>query len=123
MDIKIRAWHEKCGMRYPREPYFHSTGFKIAGFFCDVLDPQKDFNQWKFMLCTGSKDRKGTEIYADDLLHYLSDDRIFQVVWGKDYTMFEVHGKEGYLYPLSRSRTQEIIVVGNIYENPELKLK
>ena len=76
---------------------------------------------------TGLKDAHGKEIYEGDILKWKADNRLYAVVfnWGMFYASVEVCNQEIYggfpLHSLTDDEACEI--VGNIYDNPELKRK
>ena len=69
----------------------------------------------------------GKEIYEGDILKWKADNRLYAVVfnWGMFYASVEVCNQEIYggfpLHSLTDDEACEI--VGNIYDNPELKKK
>lgn len=81
--------------------------------------------EWKVMQFTGLKDCNGRDIYEGDILgiesHYSGDMRIKihtdEVIF--EFGGFELKKYEG--YGLSMAASNKIcIVIGNIYQNPEL---
>lgn len=117
-EIKFRAWTDnlKDGgeMYYQREDEYFSPLFSSAGY--RLLNPSL-----KIMQFTGLKDRNGKEIYEGDILmsknghHFIAD---FQL------GSFGAHliGDSG-IWDSCATRTfqeKEFVVVGNVYENPEL---
>ena len=86
-------------------------------------DSDKDF---VIMQCTGLKDKKGKLIYEGDILggtygnlyiHYCDECKQFQLK-AKDYGCMACEG-DIHWYEVVESE-DELEVVGNIYENPEL---
>lgn len=76
---------------------------------------------------TGLYDAHGKEIYEGDILKWKADNRLYAVIfkWGMFYASVEVCNQEIYggfpLHSLTDDEACEI--VGNIYDNPELKKK
>lgn len=76
---------------------------------------------------TGLYDAHGKEIYEGDILKWKADNRLYAVIfkWGMFYASVEVCNQEIYggfpLHGLTDDEACEI--VGNIYDNPELKKK
>lgn len=84
---------------------------------------------------TGLKDKNGKLIYEGDIVQTTFENnskRIFSVVWDNKTALFngKIIKKEGinnyfmpnrdYLYYLLGNEKDEVEVIGNIYENPEL---
>ena len=65
--------------------------------------------------CTGLKDKNGKLIYEGDIVKDLCIDHMCTVVWKK--AEFALKSKYGSYIGFN---TPEQIVIGNIYENPEL---
>ena len=76
------------------------------------------------MQYTGMKDINGTEIYEGDIVaeegHYVNSDRlVYQKIQWKDNYACWLRGEYQRLTPKNIER-YKIVVVGNIYDNPEL---
>lgn len=76
---------------------------------------------------TGLCDKNGKEIYEDDILRVYDGERYFNIVvkWSEKAMAFTACYPDGNQSPLSwfsnlLSRTYEIEVIGNIYDNKEL---
>ena len=71
----------------------------------------------------------GKEIYEGDILKWKADNLLYAVVfnWGMFYASVEVCNQEIYggfpLHALAEENGKDIEIVGNIYDNPELKKK
>lgn len=118
--IKFRAWD--CDIYDPIGKYYGEMKYFELG---DSIPPTCS----PIMQYTGLKDKKGREIYEGDVVSY--DGEIFEIKFGAlplnksgdcvcTYESF-------YAQPLSRNSMYECypiedyqIVVGNVYENPEL---
>lgn len=78
---------------------------------------------------TGLYDAHGKEIYEGDILKWKADNRLYAVIfkWGMFYASVEVCNQEIYggfpLHALAEENGKDIEIVGNIYDNPELKKK
>ena len=77
---------------------------------------------------TGLYDAHGKEIYEGDIVKWKADNRLYAVIfkWGMFYASVEVCNQEIYGgFPLHALAGDEkgIEIVGNIYDNPELKKK
>lgn len=78
---------------------------------------------------TGLYDAHGKEIYEGDILKWKADNRLYAVIfkWGMFYASVEICNQEIYggfpLHALAEENGKDIEIVGNIYDNPELKKK
>ena len=78
---------------------------------------------------TGLYDAHGKEIYEGDILKWKADDLLYAVIfnWGMFYASVEVCNQGIYggfpLHALEDGNGKDIEIVGNIYDNPELKKK
>ena len=99
-----------------------------------VLIPSREvyIREW-----TGLKAKNGEEIYEGDILKYTrfgwrcfghSKDNTdlvtyYEVRWSDEYSAFRVESKHmsgSLIFDDSRAKRNEVEVIGNIYENPEL---
>ena len=116
-EIKFRAYGDYPLRMFPvRDIAFHNG--KVS-FVCDENGVEY-VNDIPLMQYTGLKDSKGKGIYDGDILYYkdINDRELKCVVlwehsgWGKkphDYGHADI-----------RARWDDYIIIGNIYENPEL---
>ena len=92
-----------------------------GGYWVEDIDPET-IGQF-----TGLYDENGKEIYEGDIRKWKADNRLYAVIfnWGMFYASVEVCNQETYggfpLHSLTDDEACEI--VGNIYDNPELKKK
>ena len=122
-SLRFRAWDEST-MKYNVVPLFGEKGPEIiehhplAGF---RLHSVKDIMQF-----TGLHDKNGKEIYEGDLIKNKYG-RICEVVWMEHFGCWDAHVREfgfkregGHLGFQNNEWSRCVIVIGNIYENPEL---
>ena len=109
-EIKFRAWDEVN---------------KRMIYKCRWQACNNDVNM-VLMQYTGLKDKNGKEIYEGDIVHYNPNDlgMYFHCVNEDDFVI-SWHGGAFFVdwnakLPLYKIEGQDIKVVGNIYENPEL---
>ena len=74
---------------------------------------------------TGIKDKNGTKIFEGDICEHIDRDnypRPFAVEWIEDYACFVFVDKGDYFrnYYFQKKHMENIQVIGNIYDNPEL---
>ena len=106
-EIKFRAWD---GEEMTDWDEFDGGDMTLEQFFAP------DVPVWNVMQFTGLKDKNGKEIYERD------------VVKGNEHFIEQVHFKNGCWYTSEDSSTMkvklfdwdDIEIIGNIYENPEL---
>lgn len=119
-EIKFRGWHKEQKKMYSAEEMgqdqltlmpdgrgfanIHSTSTKLS---------QIDNNQQMIPLqYTGLKDKNGIEIYEGDIVEWRNKH------WYKVYFENGCYKADG--YELESYAKEEIKIIGNIYENPEL---
>ena len=128
--IKFRAWDKKCN-RFIKggEVIYRISEEEIEVCineqgFDNGEDRQKDFI---IMQYTGLNDKNGKEIYEGDIL--LNRDWVPRggamvnttvVSWSTKNAGFLPFAFDMYDYPNAFREIEELEVIGNIYENPEL---
>lgn len=126
-EIKFRAWVIKSWNNYEwvknkiiynaypikSNVSFNENNYKLS--FCNK-------NECELMQYTGLKDKNGVEIYEGDViksLNYLGNRDITPIIIGVVEYRLGGFGIEKGLY-LGAYQQEDIEVIGNIYENPEL---
>ena len=126
-EIKFRIWYHNSCMDYSSDDFAIGMSGTMLNLDSDIdgtgvegFVPIKNRNfEYDLMQFTGLKDKNGKEIFESDLLKD-ERDKILEVCWGEGEWLagklalnannfFE--GKCGF-----------IEIIGNIYENPELKI-
>jgi len=111
-EIKFRAWHTEKKRMFPPWSIWKSN-----------LHGYDDSCCLNLMQYTGLKDKNGKEIYEGDviegnLIKYSPLPTMGTIVWDKEFASFANQNEAGntLLFEIDR-----IKIIGNIYENPELK--
>jgi len=90
---------------------------------CNCEDYYDEFEQVAERQFTGLKDKNGEEIYHGDILaHHKAEDEVVLVNWHTGYASFCLD-KKGWAFSHffgEAGRSDEFIIIGNLYQNPEL---
>jgi uncharacterized phage protein (TIGR01671 family) len=132
--IKFRAWDKKMQkMRIVNSVAFHFDGGspKVVNLWGRDIIEDKDIilhreaKDVELMQFTGLLDKNGTEIYEGDIVQFA--EKYFYLVKYEDAKFVGYHAnndwdKWGDLYKLGEPGFNKYtyVVIGNIYENPEL---
>ena len=113
-EIKYRAYHKRHRQMFV---IFDNTNGK-EWFLPNARD---DFEVMQF---TGIKDKNGKEVYEGDIVKH----EVFgikEITWGSSFDNDCLKGNAGFMYNktmafLHVNDSQEIEVIGNIFDNPNL---
>ena len=101
--------------------------FRLNKIYLKVDDKfpiRVEFDDKRLVQCTGLKDKNGKLIYEGDIIYkkgsknYKKEKMYSRVCWDSMYAQFNISDENGMHQMPSNSNNIEVI--GNIYENPEL---
>lgn len=118
---KFRAWHKEQ-MWEVAQMAFNPNGASSLTLFSngDWLTSDSDAD-CKFMQYTGLSDKNGIEIYEGDILE--GSGVKSEVVYDTDTASFITLTNGNKARMSVYDTAQWVAVIGNIYENPELRIK
>lgn len=133
-ENKFRAWNiEKKIMCYDNEDncdeYWDGVFSSEVGLINRYLNLPNNIKTYVYMQYIGKTDKNKKEIYEGDIVKEFADCNelgeslyyFYQIRWNEEYCAFEgydIYGEETFL--LSDLHFEDIEVIGNIYDNPEL---
>jgi len=135
-EIKFRAW-DKLGKKMLFSKVFHELGSSVESFLAfeyPYKHPKHKYMGWneldlKIMQYTGLQDKNGKGIYEGDIIEYDPEEDglgeepfVYKdvVIW-KDGG-FKEKDTDEWLF-IDNGNFDDVTVIGNIYENPELAKK
>jgi uncharacterized phage protein (TIGR01671 family) len=120
-EIKFRAWYKPKKKMYSKSLESINFETKVLGVYT-ISDGYQQLRMSDFEITqyTGLKDKNGREIYEGDIVQDLNG-KVYRIKWGINSNGFiavtnEIHGSVYSSYHLA----PKTVVIGNIYENPEL---
>jgi len=124
--IKFRAWdNEKKEMYYSE---WESAGYFIMfgkdNKLCIKVPSTgggRKLENYELMQYTGLQDKKNVDIYEGDILKRIGGiEPKFEVLWNEKEVGFVFQKVDGEQREIRTYTSDELEVVGNVYENPEL---
>lgn len=127
-EIKFRAWDDKekkwlLGYEYPNLGGFSMFGeCMLFGEWTGILNsrPLQELDTVRLMQYTGLKDKNGKEIYEGDIIRFVHDKEDWFNQIGFEDGSFVRFFDNGTSTPINQDSMSQAIIIGNIYENPEL---
>ena len=138
-DIKFRAWDKArkqmiqsenilkiCFVRTEHTPNLIVYTDRKINHFEEIREQDKKYcNEFELLQYTGLKDKNGKEIYGGDIIYWSYGDFEDNVVvfWDDEHlrwSIYRIVNKLAIDCLYEYSKSDEIEVIGNIYENPEL---
>ena len=121
-EIKFRAWIKEVDEI--REVEYINFWKKMISFpnkFCKEYYLNADFDEIELMQYTGLKDKNNKEIYEGDIVKLRANHGIGVVKYYDEWGAFVIeYIKPRPLAVLGNYYKENIEILGNIYENPEL---
>ncbi|MFC8686347.1 YopX family protein [Brevibacillus porteri] len=131
--LKFRAWDEKRKTLFEvwsgympkgvarKNDFF--IGFNSEGLEVSEYEGKGSWRIFPVMQSTGCKDKNGKEIYEGDIVRMTYDDEFLETTVRYDGCALCVDVPNGYDYDYTAfgwTDEDEIEVIGNVFENPEL---
>lgn len=118
-EIKFRVWHKTQKQMFTKL-YLDFSG-RIGMWDCRETEIQFDnYPFLELMQYTGLNDVKGKEIYEGDIVRYI-DNRYETAFGGNKLRLDKIEwNNDGCCFFPMLYYCSDILIVGNIYENPEL---
>ncbi|MCO4564837.1 hypothetical protein Si081_01092 [Streptococcus infantarius subsp. infantarius] len=119
---KFRAWTEEGKVMYYDVYPFEDDTLLLS--YDEIAFDEVPASDFILMQSTGLKDKNGNEIFEGDIVRFTLEDGFSYVIDEKGVITYKlgafyvINGLTEYL--ISDININEIEVVGNIYENPEL---
>ena len=114
-EIRFRIWDNHCKyfIKFDfSQPYFDDEANQVT-FDCDkVMGDHGGLERFSFQQFTGLKDKNGKEIYEGDIFRRVNTEGNIEIG--------EVKYKAPYWNVKDYDPEYGYVVIGNIYENPEL---
>lgn len=128
-EFKFRAWmsynleEEEIAQGYPKGEMLFSypyEGKREISLVTFSVDSGTSLENLEIMQWTGEKDNTGKDIYDGDIVE--SYKRIYLIAWAKAYSGFQwcLVNKNGEPDEFYGGLYDNMRVIGNIFENPEL---
>lgn len=125
--IKFRVWSKYCSKYLSSEHGIFNNILKFTHDHVKLIDGcyRTLENDYVFQQFTGLFDKTGREIYEGDIIHYTNSrekiDFFANVTFSEKEAKYTIKSKMGEFSLVDRSDYYgTFVVVGNIFENPEL---
>lgn len=117
-EINFRAWHKSKNLMYTVHYLDLKENCRSVGLMKNQESLRSDDNRDVYLMqFTGLLDKNGIEIYEGDIVQHDAWDYPFEVIFNQEKARFVCKMKAGLTQYIA---AESLIVVGNIYEKPEL---
>jgi uncharacterized phage protein (TIGR01671 family) len=120
-EIKFRAWYASRQKMINSEMLFinEESDHGTCSLDTTIKNLKSDYILMQF---TGLHDKNGKEIYEGDVIAVDGEDKPMKITWGERQATFCIES-EAWVFPHyfgEALESKDCVVIGNIYENPEL---
>jgi uncharacterized phage protein (TIGR01671 family) len=124
-ELKFRVWNSVEN----KWNGLHHNSRRMIGELCCLngvyLIPESVSRNLVLQQYTGLKDKNGKEICEGDIIQLEGSPISYSIEWNKYQWAINAHGALGYdpdwnIQPFNHCVYERAIVVGNVFENPEL---
>tara|TARA_R110000851_G_scaffold194042_1_gene344853 strand:+ start:602 stop:982 length:381 start_codon:yes stop_codon:yes gene_type:complete len=117
-EIEFRAWDQCRNTMFTNS---RNVEFKIVNGVVSAVnyDWSGKEQALRVMQYTGLKDANSVKIFEGDIIRH-REGYVWTVIYESAESRFALVCKPPLIRPLSSTRSRNVKVIGNIYENPEL---
>lgn len=121
--IKFRAWDEDSSQMHYPDSIDTNTGIQFCHYHGEAsrkADPHPvllHLTADDLMQYTGLQDKNGKDIYQGDIIT-VRNEGAYAIVWSEEFGCWHISQGDGHWMIYEENKSA--VIIGNIYENPEL---